>query len=194
MNSIRRRIRFIVPLAQVALAVALKAHNYFAPSTWEHSAGERLDNQFCDALNAPATLVRHLLRWTVPRLECLVFVPPRARFSNESCLGYLSQPVDLVLGTIVYFCLIWLVWYLTIIEAFGGGRGVLMAKAWMRKAADLLGVTFGLGLVVVGLLVRISGGLPTTYWNLVALPYYIWGAAIATFYCRDLVKHLVSST
>lgn len=114
-----------------------------------------------------------------------------ARFRSDitpetiCCWGYLSHPVNLAMGTIVYFGLVWLVWYAAILEAGGGGRSVLTPKSRMRIAADVFGIVFGLGLVALGLEVR-GTHFPRVYWNIVAVPYYMWGVLVAIFYGRDL--------
>ena len=80
----RTSMRLVLPLAQVAVAIALKTHTYLAPDTWENPAGLGPDNQFCDALNAPATMIRQCLLWIVPRLECLPVGPCPVSFRHHS--------------------------------------------------------------------------------------------------------------
>ena len=171
------------------LAIALKARNLLLPSSFDDPLYLKPDYQLCNALNAPVTVAVRALVPIAARLECLVMVPARLRAEiNEqtvSCWGYLSYPVSLAIDTVVYFGLVWLLWYATIIEFGGGGRSALAPKGWMRVAADGFAVIFGLMVVAYGLAAPAEhyNGI---YWNTVAVPYYLWGLLLVIFYGRDL--------
>lgn len=182
----RTRMRLVLPLAQVAIAIILKTHNFLGPDPLVHPAWQRADNQFCNGLNAPATLVRELLGRTAARLECLLWIPAGLRSATPCCWGYLSYPVDLALDTIVYFGLVWLVWYGVSVEIRGGGQSVLASKTRMRAVADALAIVFSVAMVAYGLEIRSGFRAPSAYWNVVAVPYYIWGVSVMIFYGRDL--------
>jgi len=122
------------------------------------------DWQFCAGLNAPAALARD---WLI-------------RTTNGWRWGH---PI---LWTILFFLLVWLLWYLVSIEIGGNGHSILTPKTGTRSVADFLLVVCGAAVGIGGLDVRRHLGLPVTYPNLVALLYFLWGAAISVFYGHDL--------
>lgn len=161
----RNRIRLLLPLCQVVLAVALDTSNRRRPGT---SAWEAPDRQFCDALNAPAALVRYFLvaftdRW---------FPSPQTHYAVE---------------TIIYFLLVGVLWYTVSLEIGGTGRSVVTRATGIRLTTDVFAVAFGAALGFAGAEVRYQFGHPaTTYSDLVSIPYFIWSVAIMVFYGRDL--------
>jgi hypothetical protein len=93
--------------------------------------------------------------------------------------------LQFVLETIVYFVLVAVLWYVVSVELGGRGQSVLASRTGMRSAADILAIILGAALGLVGFLVRRQFGYVSTYSTLVAVPYFIWGAAIAVFYGHD---------
>ena len=186
------KIRLILPLTQAALAVVLKAHSFLGPDLPSRPAWQKADNQLCDAWNAPATLVREGLIWLASRAECLL-IPVRLRPEAPCCWGYLSYPVDLLIRTILYFGLVWLLWYAASIEIGGGGRSLLAPRTGMRTVADIFAVLLGASLIAFGLAVRSGFRAPSTYWNAMATPYYMWGILFVIFYGHDLRRSFRSS-
>jgi hypothetical protein len=169
---VRTTIRFVLPLVQVVVAVVLTASNFLRPDTIGDPSWRALDIQFCDGLNAPAALMKF----------CLM------KLSDKWLPGH--YPFELSLRTIVYFVLVGLTWYAVGLEIGGNGQSVLTPKTGMRSVADVLAIIFGATLGVAGFLVRRQFGYVSTYSNLVALPYFIWGAAVAVFYGHDLYTSL----
>jgi hypothetical protein len=147
----RTRIRLVLPLVQMAIAIALTASNRLRPQSWESPTSLAYDWQLCCGLNAPATLI-----WS-----CLM------RFHGE---WYWEYPlVGVVLETLVYFALVGLLWYIVSVEMGGKGQSSLTPRTRMRGAADALAMIFGRAVATFGLLIRLHGlGYVTTYSTLVA--------------------------
>ena len=164
----RINTRFLLPLIQTAIATVLITANRLRPASFQNPRWVAPERQFCDGLNAPAALVRTVI-------ERLV----ETRFVLDNRLEFVSE-------TIVYVVLIALLWYLVGIEVAGKGKSVLTPKTGFKRAADGIAIFFGTAVALVGLLVVGQFGSPTVYSNLVAIPYYIWGIAIAVFYGHDL--------
>ncbi len=163
-----RRIRLLLPLAQVLLAVVLVWSNFHQPASFGDPSWAKPDRQFCDGLNAPATLIRSFL----------VAVSDRWWPGNNT--------VNVFLETFVFFCLVGLVWYLASVEIGGSGRSVLTQRTGFRRAADLFAILFGVAIGVAGSLHSANLGTLAAYRRLVAIPYLAWAALIVTFYGRDL--------
>lgn len=149
----------------MAIAVALIANNHLRAISVVTPAWTALDVQICDGLNAPAALIRIFL----------------TRFI--SAWMSLSYSEEFWLETSVYILLIGLLWYTVDLEI---SRSDINGGTTVRRVIDVLATIFGLGLAGLGILVRGQFGAVTTYSNLIAIPYYIWGAVIATFYARNL--------
>ncbi|HKV39298.1 MAG TPA: hypothetical protein VJX67_08800, partial [Blastocatellia bacterium] len=129
------------------------------------------DRQFCDAINAPATLVRMLLESIADQL-----LPGNYR-------------IELIIETVIYLTLVWVVWYVLGVEITGGGTRALAAGSRMRRVVDICAIVFGSALAVTGLLVVSQFGSPTAYSTAVAVPYFIWATTMIIFYGYDLVAH-----
>jgi hypothetical protein len=130
------------------------------------------DKQFCDGLNAPATLVRYFIEKAVDK-----FFPSFLWF-------------NFVLSFVVYFAVVGLTWYFLGAEIDGRNPdrvSALTSRTWSRSFADVLLVLIGTTLAVVGQLVRHQfGGKPSPYSNLVAVPYFVWATILIVFYGHDL--------
>ena len=100
--------------------------------------------------------------------------------------AFMRIPIEFALETVVFLLLVGLLWYLVSIELEGKGESVLTPRTGIRGTADGLAIIFGVILACLGLLVVGQFGAVTLYSNIVAIPYYIWGAAITIFYGRDL--------
>jgi hypothetical protein len=144
----------VLPLVQVAVAVALTTSNRLGPFSIADPTWTKPDRQFCDGLNAPAALIRFFL----------------IRFADIWFPLY--YPIEFVLETVVFFLLVGLLWYLVSIEIGGKGQSVLTPKTGIRRAADVLAIIFGAVLAVLGLFVRGQFGVVTAYSNLVAVPTF----------------------
>jgi len=160
--------RFALPLFQVALAISLTASNFLRPNTIANPSWTAPDRQLCWALNAPVAFAMYGLERLADRLY------PR------------SYSIELLLETIVFVVLVGLLWYGVSLEFGGKGQSILTPKTGARSAADVLAVIVGVLVVILGFMVRRQFGMITVYSDLVALPYFIWGAAITIFYGRDL--------
>ena len=163
-----RRIRLLLPLAQVLLAVVLVWSNFHQPASFGDPPWAKPDRQFCDGLNAPATLIRVLL----------VAVADRWWQGGHA--------VNVFLETSVFFCLVGLLWYLASVEIGGNGRSVLTQRTGFRKAADVCAILYGVIIGVAGSLHSNNLGVLPVYSRLVAIPYLAWAALLVTFYGRDL--------
>jgi hypothetical protein len=164
----RINTQILLPFVQTTVAIALTISNRLRPFSVRNPSWTAPDKQFCDGLNAPASLIRFLL----------------LRLSDSWLPGY--YPIQFITETFVYFFLVGLLWYLVSIELRGNGQSVLTSKTRARKAADGLTILCGIVLCILGVFVRGQFGAVTTYSNLVAIPYYIWGLAIIGFYGHDL--------
>ena len=171
-----RRLRLLLPLVQVAIAVILTVHNRLRPRYWESGASSAWDWQWCAALNAPATAV-----WA-----CLL------RFR-----GYWYQDhllAGIVLENVVYFVLVGALWYAVSIEISGKGRSVLSANLMIRTVADLIGMIFGGVLAWGGSEVfRYRFGYVSAYTMSVVVPYFLWAAVIVAFYGHDLWRYFAGA-
>ena len=171
----RDRMRLVLPLVQVVVATALTAQDFLRPGTFERPSWTAPFRQFFLGLNAPAALIK-------------VYLTKLAWMWD---LRY--YPTMFILDTIVYVGLVGMVWCAVSIEIHGNGKSILTSKTGVRRLADLLAVVFGGVLVITGLLIhrRISGYLVSYpdyvgHPDLVAVLFFIWGAAVAVFYGHDL--------
>jgi len=165
----RRRIRIVLPLAQVVIAAALTASNRLRPESVSSPTFLKPDWQFCAGMNAPVSLIWDRL----------------TRIEGEWFLEHLLMRV--ILETIVYLALVGLLWYIVSIEMGGKGESVLTRRTGMRCASDVLAVILGGAVIAMGLAIRRHEfGSVTAYSTLVAVPYFIWGATIVAFYGHDL--------
>jgi hypothetical protein len=166
------RLRVWLPLVQLAVAIALTTSKFLRLNRIENPSWIAPDRQICDALNAPAALVRFFLL----KFAVRAFTRP--------------SRVDFILETIVYFALVGVLWFFVAVEINARNReklSALTAKTGIRTAADVVLIAFGAGLTVLGQLVRHQfGGIPDTYSNLIAVPYFIWAIVIVVFYGHDL--------
>jgi hypothetical protein len=162
------RIRIALPLVQVVVASALIAANFQRPDTLLSPSWNKPEIQICHGLNAPAALAIHLLREAAYR-----------------CVPNPHQ-VELVLDTIVYVALVWVTWFIVGVQIERRLRSPGTGKASLRGVTDLVAITIGTAIGVVGLLVRHQFGAVTSYSTLLSVPYFLWCAAIVTFYGHDL--------
>jgi hypothetical protein len=170
----RINLRVVLPLIQVSGAVALTTSNLLRHNSIRNPSWIAPDAQFCDGLNAPATLIRFCI----------------GKLADKWIFGY--RPFELVLRTVVYFALVGILWYIVGIELGGKGLSVLTPKTGVRRAADFLAVGLGFAVVFIALLVRRQFGPVTTYSNLVSTPYFVWGAIIIGFYAHDFARACIS--
>jgi hypothetical protein len=124
--NIHRRVRFVLPLTQAAVACALIA-SFLAPPHPEDFA--KTEYQIYRALNAPAFL--------------LSAVP--ARIAH-----WVYRKAYFIVETTVRLCFVWLVWYAVSIEISGRGRSVLSPRTRVRRVADALAVIFGAAVALSG--------------------------------------------
>lgn len=172
-KMMRTKIRILLPLAQMVIAIALIVSNRLRPFSDESPAWTRPDWQIVHGLNAPAADIKY---YAMKMVDSRIFGP----FLTECVF----DPGILVV-------LVGMLWYLVSIEIEGNGLSVLTPKSRMRSALDVAAIAFGAELVHIGVLVRHQfGGDPTTYSNLVAIPYFIWAAAIVAFYGHDFWARL----
>lgn len=161
----KSKLRFVLPVVQMVLAIGLTMHNFGRPSSFENPAWTKPDRQLCDALNAPAALVRYGLTLVANGL------PNR-------------DPNHMLIETTIYFALVGLLWYAVAIEISGRGQSVLTARSGMRKSADIFGIFFG---VVLGAVTAISDfGGSAMYIKLAVIAWFAWAAVIVGFYGHDL--------
>jgi hypothetical protein len=124
------KTRFVLPLIQVVVAIVLTTSNFLRPDTIGRPSWTAPDTQFCDALNAPAALVRFFLL----RIADRIF--PR------------YYPVEFVLETIIYFALVGLLWYAVSVEIDAKGQSILAPATRARGTTDVLAMLFGIKLAV----------------------------------------------
>ena len=167
-KHMRGRLRFVLPLSQITIAIALVASNFLRANTIENPSWNKPDIQFCYALNAPAAFVIDLL----------------AKATN----GWIpaAYPIDVLIARTLYLLFVALLWYLVSLEMNGGGQSVLASKTRARAIVDGLAIVFGVVLGVVGFLVRRQFGYISAYSDFLAVFYFLWGAAFVVFYGHDL--------
>jgi hypothetical protein len=164
----RPRIRLVLPLIQVAIAVALIISNRLREQWGLRPAFLAPDLQFCCALSAPATVI-----WSVFRIL--------------KGHWYWAPLIGEIVEKLVYLVLVGLLWYVFSVEWGGRGQSLLTPKTKIRSVADVLMMAFAGFVAVFGLSVRSHVfGFVTTYSTLVATPYFLWALLIATFYGHDL--------
>lgn len=56
-----KRLRFMLPIVQLAIAIALTMHSFQRQDTFEDPAWVRPDIQLRDALNLPTVAIRYFL-------------------------------------------------------------------------------------------------------------------------------------
>jgi hypothetical protein len=156
-----KRIQFVLPFVQVALAVALMSHNLIGKESSAHPKWRHADWQICLALNAPASVL--------------------ADYPADIAYRWFGShyPLNTIVEWIVRLSLIWSLWFCVAIELRGKGQSILAPKTRMRRAADLMAIAFGL---VVGNIGIVVGG----QFGLLSLPYLIWALVIVGFYGHDL--------
>lgn len=123
------RIRFALPLSQIAIAVGLTAADFLGHGISSRLAWIAPFRQLFIGLNAPAA-------------EIEIYLKRLAWIWSPS-----YYPAIFILDTFVYFLLVGLVWYAVAIEITGRGYSMLTSKLRPRRAADLLASAFGLILV-----------------------------------------------
>lgn len=166
-TSMRPKVRIVLPLVQVLVAVALITSNDLRPSHIGKGYPSWMapDWLFCAGLNAPATLARY---W-------LIRTTNGWRWGNP-----------LTVWTPIYLLLVWLLWYLVSIEIGGKGQSILTPKTRMRRMADLFLIVVGAAVALGGLSIRRESGFVAPYSTIEAVPYFIWGVVILVFYGHDL--------
>jgi hypothetical protein len=168
------RMRMALPLAQVALAIALTLPTYLRPESVEHPANREFGVNWGFALNAPAMLCRYL----VQRLA-LQFCPEK--YMSGSWAG--CEPLPVVFETVVYFAFVWFLWRVVLLELSGRGESILTPRTKMRVAADVFAVLFGVFMAFFG--TAISRQLDQGA-IIVWITYLIWAVMIVLFYGHDL--------
>lgn len=103
------KMRILLPIFQMAIALALILSNRLRPFSPASPSWTAPDRQFCDGLNAPATLIRIIL----------------IRFAD--ILFPLNYRIEFVLETVVFVLLVGLLWYAVSIE-LGGTVGVFSPR------------------------------------------------------------------
>ena len=162
-----RLVRVWLPLGQLIIAAGLTTRNLLRPEHMSSPTWVYPDKQFCDGINAPASLIRFLAVVALPRF---------------------AFPFTIA----VYFTAVAFTWYLVSLEISGrspGWTSVLTAKSGERGWADVLLILVGATLAVLGVGVRHQFAGVSTYSNLVAIPYFLWATSIVTFYGHDLWVH-----
>ena len=154
-------------MVQVAIAFILRTSNALRADTPSNPSWTEPDLQICDGLNAP--------------VAALIY--PAVTSAERLFRHY--YPVEFVLNNVIYLLLVWLLWYLVVLEWTNGGRSVLAGRFQWYWAVDGFALAVGVGLVYLGYLIRGQFGGPSTYSTLIALPYVVWGGVIIAFYARD---------
>jgi hypothetical protein len=166
-----RSVRVWLPLGQLAITGALTVSNLLRPDSLSNPSWVYPDKQFCDGLNAPASLVRYFIEKATDK-----WFPSFLWF-------------NFILSFVVYFGVVALTWYFLGAEIDGRSPdrvSVLTPKTYVRSLADALLVLMGTTLAVLGQLVRHQfGGQPSTYSNLVSVPYFVWATILIAFYGHD---------
>jgi hypothetical protein len=166
------RIRIVLPLLNVVVAIALTASNYLAPGTPANPAFIHPDRQLCDAPNAPVAVFRLLI------INLEKWLPENWQY-----------PVDFVLNTLLSIGFVALVWYAVAIEIGGNGRSLIMPKTGVHLAADIVAVLLGFSILAPLLLV--SRHLNPNFFALIIDALYVnWATAIVIFYGRDLLASI----
>jgi hypothetical protein len=132
-----------------------------------------LDKTFCDALNAPAALLRLWIRllWN------------HFFFQGE------YYAVEFFIDTVVFLGLVALLWYAVALEMEGNGRSVILPRDWMRIPADIAAVVLAPAVIVV--LSRIGPHIDSRPLTIVVTGLYFgWVIVIGVFYGRDLYLYL----
>jgi hypothetical protein len=167
--SMRPKVRVVLPLVQVLVAIALiTSYALRRPDRELNSLFRAPDWLLCSSLNAPATLAR----------GCLI------RITNGWSWG--PPRISFAFWTTLYVMLVWLLWYLVSIEIGGKGQSILTPKTRMRRMADLFLIVVGAAVALGGLTIRRESGFAAPYSTLEAVPYFIWGVVISVFYGHDL--------
>lgn len=161
------RVRWILPIIQMVVALGLTVSNAMGPIVLGDPRRLKPDKQLRDALNAPAALARF----------CLAFVIHHA-ISPSYALYF-------ALEVIVNVSLVGAVWYIVAIELGGRGQSVLTQRTGMRKVADVLAIAFGACTGLTGLAVFYSL-VPSAFSYFVAALWFLWSALIVGFYAHDL--------
>lgn len=164
----RPRVRIVLPLVQVVVAIALLTSNFLRPNPMSSPSWRAPDWQFCAGLNGPATVARD---WLI-------------RLTNGWSWGHAR--ITFAFWTTLYFVLVWLLWYLVSIEIGGKGRSVLAPKTGTPRTANLFLIIIGAAVGLCGLSIRHESAFADPYSTLVAMPYFVWGIVIVVFYGHDL--------
>jgi len=165
----RAKMRFTLPLVQVAIAIGVIAGNLLRNQWGSRPAFNAPEIQFCYSLNAPATRI-----W-----DWLLRVKGR--------WWWAPQLMEAIVDRLPFVVFVGLLWYLVSIEMGGSGQSVLTPKTKIRSAADVLMIAYAGWVAAFGITIRSNQfGSVTTYSTLVATPYFLWALAIAAFYGHDL--------
>jgi hypothetical protein len=165
---VRSKIRFILPLLQLAVVVCLKVSNSLRPDTPESPSWYKPDIQVCHALNAPVGVCTD---WMV-----------------QLAYRWLPDPfsMELFIHWVVYLALVWALWYVVSLESTGGGLSLVAPKTGARRVADIAAIGLGIALGTYGSLIWSSPRALDAYWMILSIPYFMWAAVIVIFYSHDL--------
>src|SRR5580700_11322395 len=113
----RKKIPILLPLVQVMVAACLMWINSRRPNTLSDPAWGCPEWQVCVGLNAPAFLFANLLTGVIYRL---------------AVDGLMDGRLGMILDVVIRLSLIWLIWYVVVVEVGGGGRSVLTSRTRFR--------------------------------------------------------------
>ncbi|MEQ1935824.1 MAG: hypothetical protein ABL962_18360 [Fimbriimonadaceae bacterium] len=171
------KMRLVLPLAQVMIAAALTTSNYLGSDTPEYPAWTHPDRLLCDALNAPAALVRFGFRqlwWQFRSFDGLSGVP-------------------FLIDTLLFGASVWLLWYVVCIEMEGKGKSLSRSSTGRRAVFDIGAILFGLAVPLP--LFQVSQHiLSKIVAMIVNTMYLVWVIAIIGFYGHDLYMFMKRGT
>lgn len=173
------RVRVLLPLVQLIIAVALTTSNFVRADSPSNPAWRAPDRQVCDAVNAPAAVVRFGLLKALDR-----WAPNHVR-------------ADFVIETGVYFVLVALLWYGVSVEITRHRQSrcnLARTRTVSRALFDIFFVLFGIAVGTAGQPVRHQFMDVTAYSTFLALPYFIWAVVLVVFYGYDFCNSLFSRT
>lgn len=169
----KNKLHLFLPLVQVLAAILLTTTTFLRHDSINNPAWRAPGRQICDAVNAPAALIKF----------CIL---------QSAYKWFLFHPVfDFAAETFVYFGIIAMLWYLVSLEVSSGDpqrRSVITQKMGARKLGDVLLICFGFGVGFFGEQIRNQqpGFYSTAYWNTVSAFYFLWAAILVAFYGHDL--------
>lgn len=172
----RPTTRVLLPVVQVSIATVLVASNYHRPALVGSARSYAPDLQFCMALNAPVAGVLYFVNEAAEKVVYFLW-----QLSNSASL--FTVRIDILLRTVVFLPLVWLLWHIVAIELSGHGLSVLTPRTRFRRSADLLALVWGARVAWLGSTIVRS---ESVYWILVSMPYFLWAALIVSFYGHDL--------